>query len=87
MFIYLFILNKTSWSQNLKVITNLQRKKNRKECLGDLKYLVFTLLIMQNHLCGVAVATDMATRKKMSTVATLSVVRSSAVSLRYVCKL
>lgn len=33
MFIYLFILNKTSWSQILKVITNLQRKKNRKECL------------------------------------------------------
>ena len=33
LFIHLFILNKTSWSQNLKVTTNLQHKKNRKECL------------------------------------------------------
>ena len=42
--------------------------------------LVFTCVIVQNHLSGVAVDTDVATRK-MSNVATLSVVRSSAVSL------
>ena len=66
MFIYLFLLNKTSWSQNLKVITNLKRKKNREECLKYRRSQVscFHPLILQNHLCGVAVVTDMATRKK-----------------------
>ena len=39
--------------------------------------LVFTLVLVQNHFSGVAVNTGVATRT-VSSVATLSVVRSSA---------
>ena len=61
------------WAQQLRISHSVS--------VGNRTYHVFTLVIVQNHLSVVAVDTDVA-RRKMSTVATFSVVRSSTVSLR-----
>ena len=49
--------------------------------MSEITRIVFSRLSVQNHFSVVAVDTDLA-RRKMSTVATLTVVRSFIVSLR-----